>query len=86
MKDLSAKMIFCVEVVRSAAKEIETYALRLLGNGREDGEYVSHILPDDAVKAIKEAYRVVGGYRHVDPSISEEQARACRIEALTNGI
>lgn len=84
MEELSAKMVFCIDVVREAAKEIETYTLRFLGNGPKDGEYVSHIKPDDAIAAIKEAYRVVGGYRHVDPYVSEEQARASRIEVLAH--
>jgi hypothetical protein len=80
--NLNARLIFAVEVVHAAAKEIETHALRLLGHGPGDGEYVARITPSEATFAVKEAFRLVGGYRHVDPAMTEEEARKARIKAV----
>ena len=84
IRDLAARLIFAVEVVRSAAKEIETHALRLLGQGAGDGEYVARATPSEATFAVKEAFRLVGGYRHVDPALTEDDARKARIRAADN--
>ena len=84
IRNLAARLIFAVEVVRSAAKEIETHALRLLGQGAGDGEYVARATPSEATFAVKEAFRLVGGYRHVDPALTEDDARKARIRAADN--
>jgi hypothetical protein len=79
MVRLAARLVFAIEVVRDAAKEVETQALRLLGNQRGDGEYVSNASPEQAIAAVREAYRIVGAYRHVDPAITAETAKQERI-------
>jgi hypothetical protein len=84
MERLAARLIFAVEVVREAAKEIETYALRSLGHVRGDGEYVSRVSAAQATEAVKRAYRIVGAYRHVDPNLTDEQARQARIRAAAD--
>jgi len=85
IRNLKARELFVMPVVHSAAKEIETHTLRLLGHGPKDGEYVRGITASDAIKAIREAYRLVGGWRHVDPTITAQQARAKRIEEMASG-
>ena len=79
MIQLGTKLVYAIQVVKDAAKEIETHALRLLGHWKGDGEYVLRVEANRAADAIDEAFRVVGGYRHVDPSITEEEARLRRI-------
>jgi hypothetical protein len=86
MIGLRGKLVFSVAVVRDAAREIETEALRILRNSRGDGEVVRMFRTQiEAADAVKRAYAVVGGYRHVDPSITEDEARRARIAKVVIG-
>jgi hypothetical protein len=85
MAALKARLLFAQEVTQTAAKEVETLALRLLGHKRGDGEYVASVSPNQARDAIEQAYRIVGGYRHVDPRLSEAEACRERISRATIG-
>jgi transcription antitermination factor NusG len=82
---LSIRLHYAQEVAPEAAREVETEALRRLGNRKYDGEWTVE-LPDDAVAAVMAAYQAVGAYRRVDPDLTDDEARARRISVASAAI
>jgi hypothetical protein len=61
-------------IVRSAADDIIAEARKLLGDGVVE--------PAEAVARVRQAIDRVSRYRHVDPALTAEQAKALRKQLL----
>lgn len=76
-ESLKIHMIHAQPVVASVAKEVEQAALGILGKRQHEGEWGS-FTPEEAIRAVREAYDRIGRARRVDPSLTEDEARALR--------
>jgi hypothetical protein len=83
-RGLHVRLIHAVEVTPSAAKDVETEALQNLGRRMGEGEWVQ-VCAEDGIAAVSAAFASVGRSRHVDPALSEDEARQHRIILATCG-
>lgn len=79
-RSLGADLTFTVPVVVAAAKMVETYALQQLGARQGDGEWVVCTI-DEAIDAVCVAWMTAGRAVHVNPLITDEEARLDRVRA-----
>lgn len=76
--DLQAVMVFWHSVRPDAALAVETRALVILGRCQGDGEWVPD-LAEAANAAIVQAMDEMRRYMHIDPHLTEKEARLLRI-------
>jgi hypothetical protein len=80
-KDVRARLVYSLEVVRDAARDVEGLALTMLGRYNDmPGEWAV-ATEDEAIKALRGAWAAVGRFRHVDPDLTPDEARRQRIAA-----
>jgi hypothetical protein len=81
-KNLGCILEFAVPVVVSAAKLVETFALRELGATIEDDEWVDCDV-SAAISAVNAAWLTAANVTHTDPNLTAEEARLDRIRRLS---
>lgn len=81
-RSLGVRMALVLEVVPSAAKEVEQEALRMVEAVRRQGEWFGAD-ENAAIRAVRAAFDAVGRRQHVDPAITADQARKNRVALAT---
>jgi hypothetical protein len=77
-KSLGCSMQYAIQVVPSAAKTVETFALQALGATIEDDEWVDCSV-EQAVSAVDGAWDKSAKLRHTDPRMTADEARLDRV-------
>lgn len=77
-KRLGCALRYDIQVVPSAAKMVETFALQALGATVDDDEWVDCSV-EQAIEAVEAAWGKTSNLRHTDPHVTADEARLSRI-------